>query len=292
VRTVALAQRSDEEKSKKKWPVNSFPIHLENSRINIQRKFLEDGFLVCRNFFAQKEMDELLWEIKKTAQLLRESGDNGVGKMFFYHNLYKTSSYIQKFSSQPKIVEILCQLIGPSVWMHWDHAVEKESGGGSFPWHQDNAYSELKDGGVQLWIAVSDSKEQHGGLVFQRGSHKKGLLPYRKVGNHRVCDEKVGEEVVFSCSAGDAVFFSSYTLHHSKPNVSDDDRWVYILEYMSQKHVNPSIRRPYFMIADKGRSDPKFVQTFWGRQNPINRLKYYRYLKIGERIRSSMNRVK
>ncbi|GEM_PF-822713 len=268
------------------------PISPADPVIDIEQQFLQDGFLVCRNFFTKIEMDTLLQEIKIAGELIREADGNDSNKVFLYHNLYRRSAQIQKFCSQPRIVEILCRLIGPSVWMHWDHAIEKGSGGESFPYHQDNAYSELKNGGVQLWLAVSDSKEQHGGLTFQRGSHKKGLLPHRQVGKYRVCDEKVGEEVPLSCSAGDAVFFSPYTLHYSQPNVSTDKRWVYVLEYMSRKHDNPAIPSPRFAIADQGKSRPRFVRTFRNRLNPLNRLRSYRDLKIGERIRGSIDQVR
>ena len=256
---------------------------------SLYQEFKQNGFVVLRNFFSKEEISQLLDEIKKTGKLFLGVGDENTKKMFFYHNLYRKSVYLRGFCSQPRIVDIFSKIIGPSFWIRWDHAVLKKSEGEQYPWHQDNAYSKVKDASFQLWVALTDADEKTGGLFFQKGSHRKGHLPHRHFsGRHIICDEKAGEEVKVFAKAGDVIIFSSLTLHRSEPNRSDAERWVYIVEYMSKKHYDPTIQPPYFMIAESGRAKPEFVSWYPGNLSPINQLKYYRYNKGVQAVRHSL----
>lgn len=255
--------------------------------MTLRQEFNKNGFIVLRNFFSKEEVGALFDNIQRTAEGYGRPADEDTPKLNFFHNLYRRSPFVQSFCTQPKMIHIFNKLIGPSYWIRWDHAVLKKAGGEEYPWHQDNGYSGVKDPSYQFWVALTDADEKLGGLQFQKGSHKKGILPHRPFsGRHIICDTQAGEAVDVFAKAGDVVIFSSLTLHRSLPNhTSDQERWVYIVEYMPTKHFDPTIKGPYFMAARGGKARPKFVNYFRGNLSPANQLKYYRYIPAVQKLR-------
>jgi ectoine hydroxylase-related dioxygenase (phytanoyl-CoA dioxygenase family) len=196
--------------------------------------------------------------------------------MVFYSGLFFHSQAIQEFISQPRVVELLVPIIGPDFWVRWDQAVAKHPGADTFAWHQDNGYSLLHDGYYQLWVALSDMTLDNGGLWLDPGSHRR-LLPHRTIGSHRVHDGTPQHPVFVGAQAGDVVVFSSLLLHSTTPNTTQQARWAYVVEYMSIHHFDPGAEPPYLEVARAGKPAPRFVDSFEGRRDPLNRLKYLGY---------------
>ena len=242
--------------------------------LDTQAEFEARGFIFKRGLLSPTEV-ALLREGIKSAQPLdpRNTRLNKDG-LVFYHNLFCRSPALQAFISRPKIVEWLCQIIGPDFWVRWDQAVLKRPGGAEFPWHQDNGYNRLKDGHFQLWIALTDSRVENGGLWLQPGSHRRGVLPHKRVANHLVCASDPATAISVEAEAGDAILFSSLMVHYTSPNTSDLDRWAYVVEYMSLAHWDPFIKPPYFVVARNGRPAPAFVQSYRGKVSLRNQMKY------------------
>ncbi len=260
--------------------------------MNPREEFRQNGYIVLREFFTKDEAIDLLEEIKVTSRYYDKPADEDTDRMHFFHNVYRRSKHLQNFCCQPRIIDLFEQLIGPSFWIRWDHAVLKNAGGEEYPWHQDNAYSKVKDASFQLWVALTDADEQTGGLQFQKGSHLKGHQPHRPFsGRHIICDTKVGNEVRLHAKAGDVIVFSSMILHRSEPNRSEGERWVYIVEYMNNKHYDPTIMPPYFMVAKNGRSKPQFVSMYRGKASPLNQIKYCRYNPMVQKVRHAGRQV-
>lgn len=250
-------------------------LSVEKTRIDLRKEFQEKGYLICRNFFSQEEMVQLLEHIKSAKTRNGVSGLNK-GSLTFYSSLFFYTPKIQQFISQPKIANFLKEIIGPNFWVRWDQAVAKGNGSGIFPWHQDNAYSDLKDEYYQLWIAITEMTPDNGGLCLVPGSHR-SLLPHKRVDNHLEYDGIPNDPVFIEARPGDVVLFSSLMLHKTPPNITSNTRWAYVVEYMSSDHFDPSIEPPYFMVAHKGQSKPRFCNFYRGNLNPLNRLKYLRF---------------
>jgi ectoine hydroxylase-related dioxygenase (phytanoyl-CoA dioxygenase family) len=242
------------------------------------KEFREKGYIELPAFFSRREVDDLLSAMRDAKQCETGRGRLDDEGLIFNHNLYFHNPPIQKFVSQKKIIDVLVPLVGPDIWIRWDQLVTKQPGGVEFPWHQDNGYNGLKNEHYQFWMALSESKPENGGLWLVPGSHKWGLLPHEWVGKHKVWQGKVEEEVAISAEPGDAVLFSSMLLHRTKPNMSNIPRLAYILEYMSTKDYDPELKPPYFMVAKNGVPAAGFANTYAGRQNPLNYLKYARLL--------------
>ncbi len=240
----------------------------------LAEQFRQKGYIELRAFFTRQEAEDILRAIRNAKQCERGLDRLNDAGLVFNHNLYFHNPAIQEFISQKKIIEVLVPIAGPDIWVRWDQLVTKLPGGVEFPWHQDNGYNGLKDEHFQFWVALSESKPENGGLWLAPGSHLRGVLPHRWVGKHKVWQGVVGQEVAISAQPGDAVLFSSLMLHRTKPNQSNIQRLVYVVEYMSAKHYDPHLDPPFFMAAKNGVSAPGFVKTYAGRQNPLNYLKY------------------
>lgn len=239
----------------------------------IKTAFAKDGFLVCKGLFSLEEVQILLQDIKDSERRY-EQDELTKGSMTFKSCIFFHSPRIQQFITQQKIINLLKVLIGPDIWVRWDQAVAKGPNSDTFPWHQDNNYSKLKDTHYQFWVALTESNGDNGGLLVQPGSHLQSH-PYRYQGYEVVYDGVPQNPILITAEPGDVVIFSSFTLHSTTPNITQNTRWAYVIEYMSLDHYDPYVEPPYFVAARNGKSSPKFVRSYRGSNNPISRLKYY-----------------
>ena len=240
----------------------------------LKEEFDEKGYVVLRDFFDPHQMAELLSEIKKAgAQQGREHCLNK-DNMVFFGNIARETEYLKDFSTQPRIIEVMKELAGPDFWIRWDQAVGKYPGGSDFPWHQDNAYNKLKDMHFQFWIGLTPMNKQNGGVWLQPGSHKFGLLPHSKVDNHLSRDVKPCKEEFIESKPGDVLIFSSLTLHYTTRNYSENERWAWVIEYMSCDFYDPHMRPPYFIACENGEPVKKFVESYKACHDPRARMKY------------------
>ena len=238
----------------------------------IATAFAKDGFYVCKDFFSPEETHQLLQDIKNSRRRY-DKDDLTKGAMTFKSSVFYHDRQIQQFISQQKIVDLLKIVMGPDIWVRWDQAVAKAAGADTFPWHQDNNYSKLKDPHYQFWIALTESNADNGGLLLEPGSHKQNL-PYRYEGYEVVYDGEPQNPVLVTAEPGDVVIFSSFTLHSTTPNITQNTRWAYVVEYMSLDHYDPGAEPPYFVVARDGKSCPEFVDSYRGSRNLISRLQY------------------
>ena len=251
---------------------------------NPLREFETQGYIHCRNFFSATEVSELQNEIRTRGQSAQKEDYLNKGSMTFFSNIFRRSEYVRAFISQQKIVELLRQVSGSDCWVRWDQCVVKNPGAPEFPWHQDNAYNRLKDTHYQFWIGLTEMNERNGGLWLQPGSHTQGLLPHIRLANHVQCTRPVENARLIPAEKGDVILFSSWMLHHTKPNETDAERWAYVVEYMSLDDYDPLVEPPYFMLSEDGLSAPRFVQSYRGSTRMKNRIKYLP-LQVKERCK-------
>lgn len=241
-------------------------------RSTLRQDFERDGYVICRGVFSEQEMNTLLADIQQ-ADLRYGKDVLTRGALAFHSSIFFQSKSLQTFISQQKIIDLLKNLIGPDIWVRWDQAVAKGPGADTFPWHQDNSYSRLKDMHYQLWVALTEMTPDNGGLWLQPGSHR-GRLPHHLVGREQIYSGTPESPVFIDAKPGDVVIFSSLTLHSTTPNITQSTRWAYVVEYMSLKHIDPYIKPPYFVVAKDGKSQPEFVTSYPAHHDPLNRLKY------------------
>src|SRR5690242_14115399 len=128
-------------------------------------QFEERGFFTLESFFQPEEIQEITRLIDNHAgeheRKLHEAGTQGIsrpGEIAFTPHLALNDPRIFDFCAQPKMVQLVTQLIGPDVRLYWDQSVYKQpETPREFPWHQDNGYTPVIPAQYYTcWLALSD----------------------------------------------------------------------------------------------------------------------------------------
>jgi ectoine hydroxylase-related dioxygenase (phytanoyl-CoA dioxygenase family) len=254
---------------------------------SLKREFKEKGYIHISSFFSKQEIADLIQEIVATSSENPSQDILNLGELTFNSRIMHKSQKLREFISQPKVVELLAAFIGPDFWVRWDQAVEKGPGAGTFPWHQDNSYSYLKDPHFQFWVSLTKMSKENGGLWVVPGSHKK-ILPHGNIGCHKVYQGETSNEEFISAEIGDIVVFSSFTLHSTTPNVTNESRWAYVVEYMHMDHIDPYIESPHLIIAKNGKPHLEYVDKLDSESFLVNRIKYFDLMKTLRSIKKAV----
>lgn len=245
-----------------------------NTQAKLKASFDKNGYVLIKNFFSKEEIIALIAEIQATCAAHPSADQLNVGKLTFNSLIMHKSQRLREFISQAKVVDLLSQLMGPDIWVGWDQAVEKGPGAVTFPWHQDNSYSKLKDPHYQFWISLTKMTKDNGGIWILPGSHQKSL-PHVKEGSHMAYHGNTEHAEFISAEIGDIVLFSSLTLHATTPNITHDSRWAYVVEYMKTDHIDPYISKPHLIVAQGGKPHLEYVDHIPGERHLINKIKYF-----------------
>jgi hypothetical protein len=135
--------------------------------------------------------------------------------------------------------EIAAQLFGGRAdHTGYDHAILKPPRNGhATPWHQDQAFTEDRGPfcSVHFWIALQPVTVEMGCMQFIPGSHLSPLLPHRPVSKHahamRADGADVSTAVACPLPAGGATVHLPRTLHATGPNLTDEYRFAWGLEF-------------------------------------------------------------
>lgn len=184
----------------------------------------------------------------------RDPGPNplSLDTMRFASNLFYASGVLQRFLCSDPVLAVVTALIGPDAWVRWDQAVWKGPGAPVFPWHQDNGYTGLPVEHLQLWVALSPSYRDNGGLLVAPGGHRRAA-DHRWVGGHVEIDEPAATLAV-DAEPGDVIAFSSWLPHSTGPNVTDTTRLAYVAEYLPLGERDPGVRAPHLVACRGGRA--------------------------------------
>lgn len=196
------------------------------------------------------------------------------GPMAFYSLLWPRSEPLRHLLADPSLVAAVRAVAGGDLWVRWDQAVDKGPGAGVFPWHQDNEYSKLASEHVQVWVALTESTADGGGLeLVPRRLDRR--LPHHLDDGHVVHAGELPEDpVAIAARPGDVVLFSSYTLHRTTPNTTDRHRWAYVAEYLRTADTDPYLPPPYLVVSRRGRAAPRITRRRPGWWRPANRRRY------------------
>ena len=102
-------------------------------------------------------------------------------------------------------------------------------------WHQDDYYVKGNDEELTVWIPLFDTKIQQGCLQVMPRSHIGGKVPHTLIIGKKTLPASVYENEIryAEMNRGDVLFFSSFLLHQSSLNISDQIRYSIQLRYTS-----------------------------------------------------------
>lgn len=220
------------------------------------RRFERDGFVHLRGFVPPTVLAELTAALEAVAESEPDDNPLSQGDMRFVSNVYRRSAVVRDFAASPAVVELVSRFGGTDLWLRWDQAVWKNPGAPTFPLHQDNGYTQLDHRHLQLWVALTPSFPENGGLLVCPGAHR-SALPHRRVGDH-VETSPPGELVPISAEAGDAVLFSSFLPHATTPNTTGTPRLAYVAEYLPLAIEDDSVELPHLAVMVQGVPGPRW----------------------------------
>jgi non-haem Fe2+, alpha-ketoglutarate-dependent halogenase len=150
---------------------------------------------------------------------------------------------IYQLVQHPRIVDAVCDLLGPNVVCWGSHFFCKMPHDGKrVPWHQDSTYWPLSPTKtVTVWLAIDDADPENANMKFIPRSHLHGLIDYDETQEaDTVLDLAVknphsygAPEVHDTLKAGQFSMHSDLLLHGSDANESDRRRCGLTIRYAS-----------------------------------------------------------
>lgn len=229
-------------------------------------RYHRDGFILVESVFSLDEVAAMKVEIRRILEQRRKekpgTATNGV-----YVGLTIASTLFRQVNADPRVVDVLEQIIGPNLEFWSDKVVFKSADVDfSSPWHQDWQYWKGANK-WSVWIALDDATPENGCLKLLPGTHRSVIAHNGKdkdgIGFSNRLDENAVDEsqaVVVPVRAGGAVFFHDLALHASLPNTSGRDRWAVISTYRdaSADDLEYTFARGAFMV--RGERTGKVLQ--------------------------------
>jgi phytanoyl-CoA hydroxylase len=208
-----------------------------------REQFARDGFTVVTDIISGDELATLTAELDeleaKTERWLKKQDGERVniaeaGAITFTTWCVLRSEAALRFTHHPKLVALCNELLGPDVNLYWDQAVyKKPEKPRPFPWHQDTGYTFTSPQHyLTCWVSLNGATVDNGCPWVLPGVHNHGTLLHRWVDPIGwQCLDDPSNAVPAEVPAGGAVVFSSLTPHQTGPNVTDEVRKAYIVQY-------------------------------------------------------------
>ena len=193
-------------------------------------RFNRDGYLMPFRIFSESEIAELRAYFDQLLQHYLADGKDS----YAISSAHLRHGRVWDVLTNPRVVGIITDLIGPSVVGWGSHFFCKMPGDGkTVSWHQDASYWPLTPSkAVTLWLAIDDADRENACMKYIPGTQVLGHLTYKlsetdasNVLNQTVPEvEKYGDPVYVELKAGEASVHSDLLLHGSDANTSSRRR--------------------------------------------------------------------
>jgi len=215
-------------------------------------EYLDKGFLLARNFVPKNTIDEILNEAQQVykIQLLKRGiinsmdiDDNtleqGMKRLFrednkTFINCGKQCQHLislHRLSLDDKILSKLKELglvhpvisTRPVLFSNCKD-LSLSSINHTVPPHQDWASMQGSINSVIVWFPLVDIPIELGPVCVVPGSHTNGLISTEKKENFGLVETDM-KYIQYKVNRGDALLFSSFLVHKSGDNITDNIRW-------------------------------------------------------------------
>jgi len=162
------------------------------------------------------------------------------------------------FSRNARLVDNVELLFREEIYIYSSKMILKNAReGGAWEWHQDYGYwynyGCLLPSMMSCTMAIDKATRENGCLQVLRESHLIGRINHERIGEQTVVDpekleaakEKFQLEYI-EMDPGDVLFFDGNILHRSDSNMSDHNRWSFIVSY------NTVGNKPYKKVREYG----------------------------------------
>lgn len=208
-----------------------------------QRKFKEDGYFLTDTVFGEDELKAVLAEFQRLwEEEIRAAEKKGLPKRIelaklrpFIGQVHTKSPECEQFVRHPAYLTLCRELIGPDADLYYNQAVMKPPAKGrSFGWHQDTQYiitDPLEY--ITCWTAITRTTVDNGTIWILPGMHRHGLLPHdwSEEAHEWQCRADTSWKIPVVLRPGQIAVFNSLLPHASGPNVSEEVRAAYVVQY-------------------------------------------------------------
>ena len=162
--------------------------------------------------------------------------------------IHKHEPVFEQFASDPKITQIVADIIGEDLDCFLSQFIFKQPGALGQPWHQDAFYFPF-DGPHQvgIWLAITEARLDNGPLWALPGSHNEGVhaavkdtREHANYGYFEIIDHDMNDAVAVLLQPGDLLIFHSHLMHKSTDNESDDLRAAMVYHYAHASTIDNS----------------------------------------------------
>jgi ectoine hydroxylase-related dioxygenase (phytanoyl-CoA dioxygenase family) len=205
--------------------------------------FNNEGFVILPAALPVEEVTRAreatdLADRAREEELAEGGGRSGIsekGAITFSIHLVAENEVLKKFAKHDVFVSLAVDLVGPDVNLYWDQAVyKKPEKPRRFPWHQDNGYTfVMPQQYLTCWVPLVEATLENGCPQLAPGLHRLGTLEHTWVDplGWQCFGDPPGSVITAAVVPGDVVVFSSLAPHLTGPNLTDDVRKAYILQY-------------------------------------------------------------
>ncbi len=202
--------------------------------------YRENGYVLVRGVFGEDEVQEMRAAIARILETVggtehdRSHTWSGVDpslQLKGFHDLPYHDSVFTRMVAQPRLVEVLTELIGPNVQLHHSKMLVKPpEEGAPFPMHQDYPYFPHEHHSVlAASVHLDETDEENGCLHVVPGTHTLG--PLEALGEAKTVDYPLESGVACPAGPGDVLFFNYLTIHGSGVNRSARTRRNVLFQY-------------------------------------------------------------
>lgn len=213
----------------------------------IQDIYISEGYFLARNLLADEDLLDIEKRVRSSIAMnwdeitdlndpawVSFAADNPRCVTSVYDDMRDDDVFI-KLGLLPEITDVVSALIRqPKLYKKVPFRIDVpfETKELAF-WHQDDFYVKGNDEELTVWIPLFDTKVQQGCLQVMPKSHIHGKIPHTlKVGKKTLPASGYENEIRYvEMNRGDALFFSSFLLHSSSLNISDEIRYSIQLRY-------------------------------------------------------------
>ena len=251
----------------KKWgmqimtTINTNGTEIQADAFNQQ--FFDQGFIKSVDIFTPEEAGEFRQKLEELEQQMNNLKAGNKDQLNFPHLLFTFANAIAR---TPQLLDAVEAIIGPNIMVWGSTFFIKEPNTKSFvSWHQDMKYWGLDDTNAQVsaWVALNNVNVANGCMQFLPETHKGDMVNHHDSfaeenaltrGQEAEFDFDPEDIVQVELKPGQVSFHHGKLLHSSAPNMSDDRRIGYAIQFIAP-HIKQTVASKDFAMLVRGTDD-------------------------------------
>lgn len=230
---------------------------------SIHQTFFDQGYLSPVDVFTPDQALSFRQDLEALEARLAAMKDVKKGNKDQLNNPHLLFKFANAITRNDTLLDTVEAIIGPDILVWSSTFFIKEPRTESYvSWHQDMKYWGLSDtdGQVSAWVALNTVNQANGCMQFLPETHKGAMVDHKDSfddanfltrGQEAQFDYNPDDIVNIELEPGQASFHHGKLLHASQPNLSDDRRIGYAIQFIAP-HVSQNVATRDFAMLVRG----------------------------------------